>query len=150
MYLTVCPLHGPGHDSSVGEWMVLTVCPPRGPGHDSSVGEWMYLTVCPLRSPGLIPGHGGISGISQEIISGWSLAASYTGQRSQITGSKARTTAKQSGMVPPFVSLMIMIYQSRSIWSTAKGKKWKFFRGWHICVQLGALYLCTIKRINNL
>jgi len=27
MYLTVCPLYGPDHDSSVGEWMYLTVCP---------------------------------------------------------------------------------------------------------------------------
>ena len=28
MYLTVCPLRGSGHDSSVGEWMNHTVCPP--------------------------------------------------------------------------------------------------------------------------
>jgi len=39
MYLTVCPLRGPGHDSSVGERMYHTVCPLRGLGHDSSVGE---------------------------------------------------------------------------------------------------------------
>jgi len=39
MYLTVCPLRGLGHDSSVGEGMYLTVCPLRGPGHDSPVGE---------------------------------------------------------------------------------------------------------------
>ena len=39
MYLTVYPLHGPGHDSSVGERMYLTVCPLHGLGHDSSVGE---------------------------------------------------------------------------------------------------------------
>ena len=39
MYLTVCPLYGPGHDSSVGEWIYLTVCPPCDPGHDSTVGE---------------------------------------------------------------------------------------------------------------
>ena len=45
MYLAVCPLCGPGHDSSLGEWMYLTVCPLSGLGHDSSVGEWMYLTV---------------------------------------------------------------------------------------------------------
>ena len=37
MYLTVCPLHGPGHDNSVGEWVHLTVCPLRDPGHDSTV-----------------------------------------------------------------------------------------------------------------
>jgi len=36
---------GPGHDSSVGEWMYLTICSPHGPCHDSSVGEWMYLAV---------------------------------------------------------------------------------------------------------
>ena len=30
MYLTVCPLCGPGHDSSVGEQTNLTVCPPHG------------------------------------------------------------------------------------------------------------------------
>ena len=29
------------HDSSMGEWMYLTVCPLHGPGHDSSVEEWM-------------------------------------------------------------------------------------------------------------
>jgi len=39
MYFTVCPLRGPGHDSSVGDGMYLTVYPLRGPGHDSSVGE---------------------------------------------------------------------------------------------------------------
>ena len=39
MNLTACPLHGPGNDGSVGEWMYLTVCPLRGLGHDSSVGE---------------------------------------------------------------------------------------------------------------
>jgi len=39
MYLTVCPLRGPGRDSSMGERMYLTVCPLRGPGQDSSVGE---------------------------------------------------------------------------------------------------------------
>ena len=55
MYLTVCPLRGPGHDSSVGEWMYLTVCPLSGPGHYSSVGEWMYLTVCALYGPDTIP-----------------------------------------------------------------------------------------------
>jgi len=27
MYLTVGLIHGPGHESSVGEWMYLTVCP---------------------------------------------------------------------------------------------------------------------------
>ena len=43
---------------SVGEWMHLTVCPLYGPGHDSSVGEWMYLIVCPLRGPGSIPSLG--------------------------------------------------------------------------------------------
>ena len=26
----------------MGEWLYLTVCPLRGPGHDSSVGEWMW------------------------------------------------------------------------------------------------------------
>jgi len=52
MYLSVCPLHGPGHDSSVGEWMYHTVCPPCGPGHNSSVGEGMNLTVCPRCGPG--------------------------------------------------------------------------------------------------
>ena len=58
MYLTVCPHRGPGHDSSVGEWVYLTVCPLCGPSHYSSVGEWMYLTVCPLCGPG--SGHGGV------------------------------------------------------------------------------------------
>jgi len=60
MYLPVCPLHGPGHDSSVGEWMYLPVCPLHGPGHDSSVGDWMYLTVCPPRGLGSIPVRGGV------------------------------------------------------------------------------------------
>ena len=50
MYLTVCPLRGPGYDSSVGEWMYLIVCPLRGPGDDSSVGEWMYLAARHLIS----------------------------------------------------------------------------------------------------
>jgi len=50
--LHICALRGPGHDSSVGEWMYPTVCPFSGPGHDSSVGEWMYLTACPLYGPG--------------------------------------------------------------------------------------------------
>jgi len=54
MYLTVCPLRGPGHDSPVGERMYLTVCPLRGPNHDSSVGELLYLTVYP--PPRLDPG----------------------------------------------------------------------------------------------
>ena len=40
--------------------MYLTVCPPRGPGHDSSVGEWMTLPVCPPCGPGSIPSHGGV------------------------------------------------------------------------------------------
>ena len=39
MNLTVCPLRGPDHDSSVGERMNLTVHPLRDPDHDSSVGE---------------------------------------------------------------------------------------------------------------
>ena len=60
MYHTVCPLRGLGHDSSVGEWMYLTVCPLRGLGHDSSVGEWMNHTFCPLSGPGLISSHGGV------------------------------------------------------------------------------------------
>ena len=55
MYLTVCPLHGPGYDSSVGEQINLTVCPLHGPGYDSSVGERMNLTVCPPCGPGSIP-----------------------------------------------------------------------------------------------
>jgi len=38
--------------------MYLTVCPLHGPGNDSSVGEGMYLAVCPLRGPGSIPSHG--------------------------------------------------------------------------------------------
>jgi len=37
MYLTVRPLRGLGHDSSVGECMYLTVCPLHALGHDSSV-----------------------------------------------------------------------------------------------------------------
>ena len=40
--------------------MYLTVCPLYGSGHDSSVGELMYLTVCPPCGPGSIPGHGGV------------------------------------------------------------------------------------------
>jgi len=34
-----------GHDSSMGRWMYLTVCPLCGPGHDSSVRERMYREV---------------------------------------------------------------------------------------------------------
>jgi len=64
MYLTVCPLYGPGHDSSVGERMYLTVCPLYGPGHDSSVGERMYLTVCPLY----VPGHDSSMGEQMNLI----------------------------------------------------------------------------------
>jgi len=60
MNLTVCPLHGPRHDNSVGEIMNLTVCPPRGPGHDSSVGELVTLTICPPCGVGSIPGHDGV------------------------------------------------------------------------------------------
>ena len=52
LYLAVYPLHGPGHDRSVGELMYLTVCSLRGPRHDSSVGEWMHLAVCPPCGPG--------------------------------------------------------------------------------------------------
>ena len=88
MYLTVCPLHGLGHDSSVGKWMYLTVCPLHGLGHDSSVGyltvcptcgqgydssvgRWMYLTVCPLHGPTSIPGQGGLlRGIFQSPLNG--------------------------------------------------------------------------------
>jgi len=40
--------------------MYLTAWPFRGPGHDSSVGEWIYLTVCPLHGPGSIPRRGGV------------------------------------------------------------------------------------------
>ena len=37
------------HDSSVGEGMYLTVCPLCGPGHDSSVGEkCILLSVLPV------------------------------------------------------------------------------------------------------
>ena len=36
----------------------LTVCPLHGPGNDSSVVELMYLTVCSLFGPGSIPGRG--------------------------------------------------------------------------------------------
>jgi len=61
MYLTVSPLRGPGHDSSVGEWMHLTICPLQGPGHDSSVGEWMHLTGCPFYCWGSNPHHGGMA-----------------------------------------------------------------------------------------
>jgi len=39
MHLTVYPLRGPDHDSSVEECMYLTVCPPRGPGSISSRGR---------------------------------------------------------------------------------------------------------------
>jgi len=45
MYLIVCPLGGPGHDSSVGEWMYLTVCPFCRPGHGRSVGKWTNFIV---------------------------------------------------------------------------------------------------------
>jgi len=37
MNLTVCSLHGPDHESPVGELMYLTVCFPRGLGHDNLV-----------------------------------------------------------------------------------------------------------------
>ena len=56
MYLTVCPLRGSGHESSVGERMYRTVSPLHGPGRDSSVGKWMYLSF--PRGPGSIPDHG--------------------------------------------------------------------------------------------
>ena len=35
--------------------MYLTVCPLCGPGQDSSMGEITHLTVCPLRGQGSIP-----------------------------------------------------------------------------------------------
>jgi len=38
--------------------MYLTVRPLRGLGHESSVGELMYFTVFSLDGPGSIPGHG--------------------------------------------------------------------------------------------
>ena len=40
--------------------MYLTVCPLCGQGHDSSVGERMNLTGCPPCGPGSFPGHGGV------------------------------------------------------------------------------------------
>ena len=55
MYLTVCPLHAPGHDSSVGELMDLTICPPCGPGsipgHGGVVQEIPKSGVAPLYGP---------------------------------------------------------------------------------------------------
>jgi len=49
--------------------MYLTICPLRGPGHDGSVGKPMYFAVCPLHSPGLIPGSGRVfQGISPWLI----------------------------------------------------------------------------------
>jgi len=39
MHFTAHHLHGPGHDSSVGELMCLTAHHLGGPGHDSSVEE---------------------------------------------------------------------------------------------------------------
>jgi len=50
MYLTVCPLRGPGHDSSVGDGMFLTVCPPRGLG--SIVGRGgLFNGIVPRLTP---------------------------------------------------------------------------------------------------
>ena len=85
MYLTVCPLRDPGHDSSVGEWMHLTVYPLHSPGHDSSMGKWMHLTVCPSCST---PSHD-----SKRL---YLTDHRYPGRR----GPKARTTVVKSGMSP--------------------------------------------------
>ena len=56
MYLTVCPLHDPDRDSSMGEWMnvriSLSVLSVAWVIY-SSVGEWMNLTVCLPCHPGI-------------------------------------------------------------------------------------------------
>ena len=115
MYLTVCPLHGPGYDSSVGEWMYLTVCPLYALGHDSSVREWMYLTVCPVVVLVLFPT---VKGYFRRFFPGWSHFANPScpgvTENGSISPQWHRTTCGHRGRKP-----------TSTHWQTTAGKNWE-------------------------